>query len=44
MQDEFYFIYNKLEEAKTDIEHFRSFLLEELNNESAVLYELEKYN
>ena len=34
MQDEFYFIYNKLEEAKTDIEHFRSFLLEELNNES----------
>lgn len=34
MQDEFYFIYNKLEEAKTDIEHFKKFLLEELNNES----------
>lgn len=32
-QEEFFYIYNELEKAKQDIEHFKNFLLEELYNE-----------
>lgn len=34
MQEEFYYIYNYLEETKQDIEHFKQFLTEELQNEN----------
>lgn len=34
MQEEFYYIYNCLEESKQDIEHFKQFLTEELQNEN----------
>lgn len=33
-QDEFFYIYNELENAKTDVEHFKNYLLEELDNEN----------
>ncbi len=34
MQEEFYYIYNYLQESKQDIEHFKQFLTEELQNEN----------
>lgn len=34
VQDEFFFIYNELEKAKQDVEHFKEYLLEELNSDS----------
>ena len=33
-QNEFFYIYNELEKAKDDVEHFKKYLLEELNNEN----------
>ena len=33
-QNEFFYIYNELEKARIDIEHFKNYLLEELNNEN----------
>jgi hypothetical protein len=34
VQNEFFYIYNELEKARTDVEHFKKYLLEELNNEN----------
>ena len=33
LQEEFFFIYNELKKAELDINHFKNFLLEELNSE-----------